>query len=748
MRRLSAFLYLTLAVAVVTLLPSHSALAAGSKTVQRGSSVTLNWNVQNAPFCQTRTSPIAADSFNTSWAGQSKAGSGSETFTPTVPGSYLFSCEYFSPSTGVQTSDGATLVVTDCSAGQTWNGSACVSSSIASCKPFGIEISGSGGTMPYYTQSTAVWPNTCTNGTFTCNNGVLSPYDKTIPYSQTCTQVCPTGTSWNGTSCVSGPPPTCPAGQTWNGTTCVSVTPPTPVDGTCGTPLHVTANACTTGTLGANAVQPDGTYHWYCNGSNGGSNSPLCWSCADDKTWNGTSCVTKPPAVCTDPTATNYNKPEPCTYGTRVPTAWISATPSSVTSGARSQLRWGSTDATSCTAGGPWSNSGQLSGSGLTDPLTADTTFTITCSNATASSPTASATVTVTGSNPPGCAVTPPANAIDPTFCCLPPSYWNSQGYCVNDSISGPTPVVTAAISIPVTRNGYSYEYSNQVQHISYGANIDALTMSSLYTTTDYGGMTNCKEYVAYGDGPTANWQYVQTLYPGMWGVSLNEGPTGPYNQTTKWKFDCENGWGKGSGETDLIVCPADRPTWQPVVPASMFGSFDPNVGTCVNNNPVPTASISSNPATIVSGSSSTLSWTSSNATSCTALGGFSTSDRASGTAVVSPTVTTSYGVTCSGANGTSAPAYTTVTVVQPTATISAAPVRVQSGKTSMISWASTDVTSCAVSGPSLSSSAKTGSAPVVVTGQATYTITCQTAAGTPVTQSVTVNITPIFNEF
>ena len=74
---------------------------------------------------------------------------------------------------------------------------------------------------------------------------------------------------------------------------------------------------------------------------------------------------------------------------------------------------------------------------------------------------------------------------------------------------------------------------------------------------------------------------------------------------------------------------------------------------------PTTTASLSASPAKISSGQASTLTWSSTNATSCT--GGF-TASGTSGSAVVYPTVTTSYAVTCTGNSG-SATATATVTM-------------------------------------------------------------------------------------
>jgi hypothetical protein len=80
--------------------------------------------------------------------------------------------------------------------------------------------------------------------------------------------------------------------------------------------------------------------------------------------------------------------------------------------------------------------------------------------------------------------------------------------------------------------------------------------------------------------------------------------------------------------------------------------------------NPPPTVNLSANPTTIASGGSSTLTWSSSNATSCSATSpsGWTASTTTSGSQAVSPTSTTTYTITCTGAGGSSS-ANSTVTV-------------------------------------------------------------------------------------
>jgi mannan endo-1,4-beta-mannosidase len=74
----------------------------------------------------------------------------------------------------------------------------------------------------------------------------------------------------------------------------------------------------------------------------------------------------------------------------------LSASPGTVSSGSSAVLTWSSSNATSCTASGGWSGSEPTSSSASTGALSATTTFTLTCSGASGTTPVSkSATVTV-----------------------------------------------------------------------------------------------------------------------------------------------------------------------------------------------------------------------------------------------------------------------------------------------------------------------------------------------------------------
>lgn len=78
---------------------------------------------------------------------------------------------------------------------------------------------------------------------------------------------------------------------------------------------------------------------------------------------------------------------------------------------------------------------------------------------------------------------------------------------------------------------------------------------------------------------------------------------------------------------------------------------------------PAPVVSLTASPTTITAGGASTLTWSSTNAATCTAGGGWSGAKAASGSEQITAIqATTTYSLTCTGTGGTSSPASATVT--------------------------------------------------------------------------------------
>ena len=163
---------------------------------------------------------------------------------------------------------------------------------------------------------------------------------------------------------------------------------------------------------------------------------------------------------------------------------------------------------------------------------------------------------------------------------------------------------------------------------------------------------------------------------------------------------------------------------------------------TVTDNGPAPTTSLSASPTTITNGNSTTLTWSSTDATSCTS-GGFATGGATSGSATVSPSTTTTYTVSCTGSGGTTSGTQT-VTVnpaATPTASLSASPTSVGSGGASTLTWSSANASSCTGSGFA-TGNATSGSVTVNPLSTTAYSISCTGAGGTA-NSSATVTVVP-----
>ena len=160
-----------------------------------------------------------------------------------------------------------------------------------------------------------------------------------------------------------------------------------------------------------------------------------------------------------------------------------------------------------------------------------------------------------------------------------------------------------------------------------------------------------------------------------------------------------------------------------------------------------PTVSLSASPTTVSTGGSSTLSWSSTSASSCTASGGWSGSEPTGGSASTGAlSAATTYTLTCSGPGG-SASQSVTVNVsapVNPTVSLSASPTAVSSGGSAMLSWSSTNASSCTASGGWSGSEPTSGSTSTgALSATTTFTLACNGPGGNA-SRSVTVSVSPL----
>ncbi len=380
-----------------------------------------------------------------------------------------------------------------------------------------------------------------------------------------------------------------------------------------------------------------------------------------------------------------------------------------------------------------------------------------------------------------------------------PPAYDNSGGGTATCSYTAYA-YPPASCSVSLTPNPKSYagsatlSWSSSNAHYSLYINNVGYVGSSGSTSVSPSSSTDYSCY-ANGYGGSDGWHsYTLTVNPpanctAPWGATVSHGSsvtayqasTVPYGSScTSQSRSCSNG--------------------------TLSGTYQ--YQSCTVDNPPPTCALTLNPTTITSGQSSTLSWSSTNATSCTG-NNFSMGGATSGSTSVSPSSNTTYTASCTGPGGsvnctgtgsggigaaltvscTPATTYScggtatiietatssacAVTVTNPyascsspsfcssgsatclyntiTGNISASPWFVPSGDTTTITWSTTNAVSCSVTGNGNTWSTTAGSQTSnPITDYTTYTLSCDDGDADTVKDDFTdsVNIFQVPNWF
>jgi len=161
-----------------------------------------------------------------------------------------------------------------------------------------------------------------------------------------------------------------------------------------------------------------------------------------------------------------------------------------------------------------------------------------------------------------------------------------------------------------------------------------------------------------------------------------------------------------------------------------------------VSENPVlvPEVDLSSDPAAVSSGDSSTLVWSSSHACTCEIDHGVG-AVPVDGTLVVSPSETTTYTVTATGPGGIATARVTVAVAGPPSVEMNADPGIILGGRSSLLEWTSADALRCFVE-PGVGEVDPDGSTLVCPSETTTYTITAAGPGGTA-TADATVSVSP-----
>jgi Domain of unknown function (DUF1929)/Glyoxal oxidase N-terminus/Galactose oxidase, central domain len=310
------------------------------------------------------------------------------------------------------------------------------------------------------------------------------------------------------------------------------------------------------------------------------------------------------------------------------PAAGISANPTSIAPGGTSTLTWTTQNCTTANING---TSVALNGSEVVSP-SVTTTYRITCANSAGQTDWGQVTVTVgTGSAPP-----PPAAGIsaNPTFINTGGSStltWTTQN-CVTANLNGTSVALNGSeVVSPTATTTYRITCANSAGQTDWGQ-VTVTVGTGSPPPPPAAGISANPTSIAPGGSSTLTWTTKNCTTANINGtsVALNGSEVVSPTTTTTYRITCAN----SAGQTD----------WGQVK-VTVTG---------------PTATITANPGIIAAGGSSTLTWSSTNATSATLNGA---AVAVNGSEVVSPTANTTYTFIATGSTGATATSTVTVSV-------------------------------------------------------------------------------------
>jgi len=413
------------------------------------------------------------------------------------------------------------------------------------------------------------------------------------------------------------------------------------------------------------------------------------------------------------------------TAAAALPTVTIAANPTSLVLGNSATLTWSSTNATSCTASGAWSGTEAVSGmQGVTPVATGTSSYALTCTGS-GGSITSTATVTVTA--PPLPTVTIAANpaslvlggssilswsSTNATACAASGAWSGTEAV---SGMQGVTPVATGTSSYALSCTGSGGSVTGTATVTVTAPPLPTVTIAANPASLVLGGSSTLNWSSTNATACTAG-----SAWSGPEATSGTQSVTPTATGTSSYDLTCT-----GSG-----------------------GSVTSTATVTVTAPPLPTVTIAANPASLVLGNSSTLSWSSANATSCTASGAWSGTEAVSGTQNVTPvaTGTNSYALTCTGSGGsTTSTATVSVTAPAPTVMIAISPTAIATGQSATLSWSSTNATSCTASGAWSGTEATSGSLSESPSAAGTdvYTLSCTGSGGTTIA-SATLTVSAV----
>lgn len=145
---------------------------------------------------------------------------------------------------------------------------------------------------------------------------------------------------------------------------------------------------------------------------------------------------------------------------------------------------------------------------------------------------------------------------------------------------------------------------------------------------------------------------------------------------------------------------------------------------------PLPAVSISASNEPVRAGSVVTVSWTSTNATSCTASGAWSGAKPTSGAEQVQVSAASTFSLSCNGPGGSAAGNAPVTIIPLPVVNLATSAAEVPAGSTVTLTWSSQYASTCTAAGAWAGAKATSGNETVTVRQGSRFTLTCSGDGG------------------
>ncbi|NOY62581.1 MAG: hypothetical protein GXP10_05385, partial [Gammaproteobacteria bacterium] len=263
---------------------------------------------------------------------------------------------------------------------------------------------------------------------------------------------------------------------------------------------------------------------------------------------------------------------------------------------------------------------------------------------------------------------------------------------------------------------------------VSYNPHINRYLLTTEHSETFQGN-------IAIYDAPTPWGPWTTVLYENGWA-----GSTFFWNFSNKFNNDMAT---TGDGK-DFSIVFTGIGTWDRW--NELKGRFTVAGGGGGGGpiTPAPTLSLGATSTSILSGESAQLTWSTTDANSCTASGGWSGSQATSGSASIGPlSATSTFTLNCSGDGGSIEKSIqvTVTTPTAPTLTFGATNNSILSGASTTLTWSTSNASACTASGDWGGSKATSGSTSTgTLTATSTFTLDCSGSGGN-IQKSVQVTV-------